>query len=71
MKTFVVVANVKDAPATVSATVDILDSLIKDEDEAIAAYKAAIEALPQFKEQLTHILEEEIEHKQELLMLKA
>lgn len=66
MKTYVI--TVKDA--SVQETIDLIDALIKDEEEAIAAYRAAIEKLPQFKEQLTHILDEEIEHKKELEELK-
>lgn len=67
MKTYII--KVKDADIT-SDIIDIIDALIKDEEEAIAAYKLAIEKLPQFKDQLTHILEEEVEHKKELEALK-
>jgi len=65
MKTYIVKVN-----DDVTEIVDVIDALIKDEEEAIEAYKAAILKLPQFKEQLTHILNEEIEHKKELEMLK-
>lgn len=72
MKTYIVKVNddlvkVKD---DLSDMLAIIDALIKDEEEAIAAYQSAISKLPQFKEQLTHILNEEIEHKKELEALK-
>lgn len=69
MKKYVI--TVKDEPVSVKAAIEIIDDLIKDEEEAIAAYKAAIEALPQYRDVLDHILKEEIEHKEELLQLKT
>lgn len=68
MKAYIV--KVKDAAKNETEINRIVDTLIKDEIEAINAYKAAIVQLPQFKEQLEHILKEEIEHKQMLELLK-
>ena len=69
MKTYII--TVKDSVKDdVTDIVKIIDALIQDEEEAINAYKLAIERLPQFKEQLTHIMEEEVEHKKELEALK-
>ena len=69
MKTYIIKVK-DDVKDDVNDIIDILDALIKDEEEAINAYKLAIEKLPQFKEQLQHILDEEIEHKKELEELK-
>lgn len=66
MKTYIV--KVKDDISI--DMLNIINALIKDEEEAIDAYKAAIQKLPQFKKQLQHILDEEIEHKRELEELK-
>lgn len=70
MKTYIIKVKASAKDASMSEELQIIDALIKDEEEAIAAYKLAIEQLPQFKEQLTHILDEEIEHKKELELLK-
>ena len=70
MKTYIITVRDSVKDDDVTDIIATIDALIKDEEEAIAAYQAAIIKMPQFKEQLTHILNEEIEHKKELEALK-
>ena len=63
-KTYII--KIKDASP--KETLAIIQSLIKDEDDAIKAYAKAIETIqdPHMQEVFKHIMDEEVEHKREL-----